>query len=57
MGTYLVRRLLWLIPVLLTVSAVTFFLMHMAPGGPWDRDPSARQVDPTTQKLLMSITA
>jgi oligopeptide transport system permease protein len=52
MGTYLVRRLLWLIPVLLTVSAVTFFLMHMAPGGPWDRDPSARQVDPTTQKLL-----
>jgi oligopeptide transport system permease protein len=52
MGTYLARRLLWLIPVLLTVSAVTFFLMHMAPGGPWDRDPSARQVDPTTQKLL-----
>ncbi len=52
MGTYLVRRLLWLIPVLLVVSAVTFLLMHMAPGGPWDRDPSARQVDPTTQKLL-----
>ncbi len=52
MGTYLARRLLWLIPVLLTVSAVTFFLMHMAPGGPWDRDLSARQVDPTTQKLL-----
>ncbi len=52
MGTYLARRLLWLIPVLLVVSAVTFFLMHMAPGGPWDRDPSSRQVDPTTQKLL-----
>lgn len=52
MGTYLVRRLLWLLPVLLTVSAVTFILMHMAPGGPWDRDLSARQVDPTTQKLL-----
>jgi oligopeptide transport system permease protein len=52
MGTYLARRLLWLIPVLITVSAVTFFLMHMAPGGPWDRDPSARQVDSTTQKLL-----
>jgi len=52
MGTYLIRRLLWLIPVLLTVSVVTFFLMHMAPGGPWDRDLSARQVDATTQKLL-----
>lgn len=52
MGSYLARRLLWLIPILLTVSAVTFFLMHMAPGGPWDRDLSARQVDPNTQKLL-----
>lgn len=52
MGTYLLRRLLWLIPVLITVSAVTFILMHRAPGGPWDRDLSARQVDATTQKLL-----
>ena len=52
MGTYLARRLLWLIPVLLTVSAITFVLMHSAPGGPWDRDPSARQVDSNTQKLL-----
>jgi oligopeptide transport system permease protein len=26
--------------------------MHAAPGGPWDRDPSARQVDSTTQKQL-----
>lgn len=52
MGTYLVRRLLWLIPVLLTVSAITFILMHMAPGGPWDRDPSARQVSSNTQRLL-----
>lgn len=52
MGTYLVRRLLWLIPVLLTVSAITFILMHMAPGGPWDRDPSARQVSENTQRLL-----
>ena len=52
MGTYLIRRLLWLIPVLLTVSAVTFILMHMAPGGPWDRDLNARQVDATTQNLL-----
>lgn len=52
MGSYLARRLLWLIPVLLVVSAVTFFLMHMAPGGPWDRDLSARQVDSRTQALL-----
>lgn len=52
MATYLFRRLLWLVPVLLTVSAITFTLMHMAPGGPWDRDPSARQVDARTQELL-----
>ncbi len=52
MVTYILRRLFWLIPVLLVVSAVTFTLMHMAPGGPWDRDPSARQVDPNTQRML-----
>ena len=52
MTTYIIRRLLWLFPILFTVAAITFFLMHMAPGGPWDRDPSARQVDATTQKLL-----
>jgi len=52
MTAYLFRRLFWLLPVLLTVSAVTFILMHNAPGGPWDRDLEARQVDPNTQKLL-----
>lgn len=52
MISYLLRRLVWLLPVLLTVAAVTFFLMHSAPGGPWDRDLEARQVDPNTQRLL-----
>ena len=49
---YIIRRLLWLIPVILVVSAITFILMHGAPGGPWDRDLSARQVDSTTQARL-----
>jgi oligopeptide transport system permease protein len=35
---YIVRRLLWIIPVLFTVSIITFFLMHAVPGGPWDRE-------------------
>ncbi len=52
MTTYLVRRLLWLIPVVLIVAGITFILRHNAPGGPWDRDPSAKQVDPTTLKRL-----
>lgn len=30
------RRLLWIVPVLVTVAVVTFLLMHQAPGGPWD---------------------
>jgi oligopeptide transport system permease protein len=52
MFAYLVRRLLWLIPVIFTVALVTFVLMHNAPGGPWDRDINTRQVDPTTQARL-----
>ncbi len=35
---YLVRRILWLIPVLLAVAFITFSLMHLVPGGPWDRE-------------------
>ena len=35
---YLARRILWIIPVLFTVSIITFFLMHAVPGGPWDRE-------------------
>lgn len=52
MTTYFLRRLLWMIPVLFTVALITFVLMHAAPGGPWDRDLSARQVDAATQAVL-----
>lgn len=38
MATYLVRRLLWIIPVLFAVSLITFALMHTVPGGPWARE-------------------
>jgi oligopeptide transport system permease protein len=38
MGVYVARRLFWLIPVLLGVAVVTFALMHVVPGGPWDRE-------------------
>jgi oligopeptide transport system permease protein len=36
--SYVTRRVLWIIPVLFVVSAITFALMHFAPGGPWDRE-------------------
>jgi oligopeptide transport system permease protein len=52
MFRYLIRRLLWLAPVILVVSAITFLLMHMAPGGPWDQDSDRRRVDAATQRLL-----
>src|ERR1700737_1187591 len=44
MTRYIVGRVLWLIPVLLFVSMITFTLMHVTPGGPWDKDkpPSAQ---------------
>jgi oligopeptide transport system permease protein len=37
---YAFRRTLWVIPVIVAVAAVTFFLMYRAPGGPWDREKS-----------------
>ena len=52
MGRYVVRRLAWIIPVLVFVAGITFILMHAAPGGPWDRDADRRQVDEQTQKRL-----
>lgn len=36
MTTYLIQRLLWMIPVLLGVVTITFFLSRLAPGDPAD---------------------
>jgi oligopeptide transport system permease protein len=38
MTAYIIRRILWTIPVLWAVATITFFLMHAVPGGPFDRD-------------------
>jgi oligopeptide transport system permease protein len=46
---FALRRLLWVIPVIVAVSAVTFFLMYRAPGGPWDRE---KTLPPATVKAL-----
>ena len=34
---FIVRRILWMIPIVFFVILITFFLMHLAPGSPWDR--------------------
>ncbi|NMC79631.1 MAG: ABC transporter permease [Chloroflexi bacterium] len=38
MGRYIVRRLIYLVAVLVVVSGITFGLMHAVPGGPFDRE-------------------
>jgi oligopeptide transport system permease protein len=35
---YFVRRLIFAIPLLLVISALAFALVHLAPGGPFDRE-------------------
>src|SRR5512133_247911 len=45
MARFILRRILWLVPVLLFVSLITFTLMHITPGGPWDKEkPVSAQV-------------
>lgn len=38
MFRYVARRLLWMIPVLLFISVITFSLAHAVPGGPFDKE-------------------
>ncbi len=38
MATYALSRVLWIVVVLLGVATITFLLMHLVPGGPWDRE-------------------
>jgi oligopeptide transport system permease protein len=52
MITFIIRRFLWTIPVLFFVGLVSFFLMHQAPGGPFDKDNNKKQVDGATLKAL-----
>ena len=38
MTSYIIRRVLILIPLLWAIATVTFFLMHAVPGGPFDQE-------------------
>ena len=37
MAKFIARRLMWTLVVLFAVATITFVLMHLVPGGPWDR--------------------
>ena len=57
MFRFIIRRLLWTIPVLLVVLVVTFLLMHAVPFGPWDKDPERMAMkqltmDESTREML-----
>jgi len=43
---YFLRRLAYMIPLLLVISAVTFWLVRLAPGGPFDKEraPASPQI-------------
>jgi oligopeptide transport system permease protein len=43
---YFLRRLGYMIPLLVVISAVTFLLVHLAPGGPFDKEraPASLQI-------------
>ena len=52
MTGYVLRRLLWLAPVLFFVTLITFVLMHLVPGGPWDT--KDRPISPQLREQLES---
>lgn len=35
---FVARRVLWMVPIVFFVIVITFVLMHLAPGSPWDRE-------------------
>jgi oligopeptide transport system permease protein len=49
---YFVRRILFAIPLLLVISALAFALVHLAPGGPFDRERAP--VSPDIERNLKS---
>src|ERR671932_1471424 len=51
MTRFIIRRILWLVPVLLFVSLITFTLMHLTPGGPWDKE------KPVSATVLANLNA
>src|SRR3546814_16661235 len=51
MGGLILRRLLTGLPTLLLVVALSFMLMRIAPGGPFDGE---RALDPATRAALAS---
>jgi oligopeptide transport system permease protein len=49
MTSYIIRRLLVMVPLLWAIATITFLLMHAVPGGPFDQE---KPLSPTTVAAL-----
>jgi ABC-type dipeptide/oligopeptide/nickel transport system permease component len=49
MGRYVVRRMLYMVAVVIVVTLITFMLMHAVPGGPFSRE---KKLPDATIKIL-----
>jgi len=49
MTGYVIRRILWMIPLMWAVATITFLLMHAVPGGPFA---SEKPVPPSVEAAL-----
>ena len=49
---FVFRRMMWMIPVLILISLITFALIKLTPGGPWDKGEGRREMSQATRELL-----
>ncbi len=47
--SYIIKRILLAVLTIIIISAITFFVMHMVPGGPFNRE---KALDAATIKAL-----
>jgi oligopeptide transport system permease protein len=51
LAIFIARRILWMVPIVFFVILITFLLMHLAPGSPWDKA-GGRQLSPVVVQNL-----
>ncbi|HHS97653.1 MAG TPA: ABC transporter permease [Chloroflexi bacterium] len=54
MQRFIIRRILWNIPVLILISMVTFGMMQIVPGGPFTAGASGRPIPPEIRAHMMA---
>ena len=53
MVSYIIRRLLWMVPTLLAMALLTFTIMHLTPGSPLD--PVADNANPLSPEAQRNM--